>query len=62
MAATWDRLIPLDDTVAAIEAVDAAAARAWLGGLCGPGGLAMALYGPVAGAPDLAALSARLAA
>jgi hypothetical protein len=29
----------------------------WLGGLCGPGGLAMALYGPVAGAPDLAALS-----
>jgi predicted Zn-dependent peptidase len=61
MAATWDRLIPLGDTVAQIDAIDAAAARAWLGALCSPGQLAMALYGPVAAAPDLAALKARLA-
>jgi predicted Zn-dependent peptidase len=62
LVATWDRLIPVAETVAAIDAVDAASARDWLAGLCAPGGLAMALYGPVADAPDLPALAARLAA
>lgn len=61
MLAIWGRVPPPEETVARIEEVDAARARAfgaWL--MRRPA--AMALYGPVAGAPDLAALTGRLAA
>ena len=62
----WDRVPPTEEAVAKIEAVDAAAARAAgarMAEAAGRGGkLALALYGPVAGAPSPEALAARLAA
>jgi len=61
MLAIWNRVPEVAETVARIEAVDARAARAHAERLL-TRGRALALYGPVAGAPDLAALGARLAA
>ncbi|MEM6621380.1 MAG: pitrilysin family protein [Pseudomonadota bacterium] len=59
--AIWDRVIPLEETLARIDQVDAAAARRVLGRiLTSPPTLA--LYGPVAGAPSAGALAERLAA
>ena len=59
--AIWDRVPPLSEVIAKIDAVDAAAVRAHAARLVGAAP-ALALYGPVAGAPDAETLRARLAA
>lgn len=60
--AIWDRVPPLPETVARIDAVDLAAVRAYAERTAAQGRVAMALYGPVGRAPDLGALRARLVA
>jgi len=57
----WGRVPDLSEAIEKIDAVTVAGVREHAAGLLGGGG-AMALYGPVADAPDLAALQARLAA
>lgn len=57
----WGRIIPLEETVARIEAVDHARARAALQRMLGSDP-AMALYGPVGQARSVDLLAARLAA
>jgi predicted Zn-dependent peptidase len=59
--AIWDRVPPLSEVIEKIEAVDAATVRAHAAALAGAAP-ALALYGPVAGAPDAETLRARLAA
>ncbi|PWJ22301.1 M16 family metallopeptidase [Jannaschia seohaensis] len=59
--AVWDRVPPLSEVVEKIDAVDAAAVRAHAARLAGAAP-ALALYGPVQGAPDVDSLRARLAA
>lgn len=61
LLSVWGRIIPLEETIAHVEAVDAGRAGAALGRMLA-GRPTMALYGPVSGAPDLAGLTARLAA
>ena len=58
----WGRVPPAEETVARIDAVDVAAARAQAEALAGAGRAALALYGPVDAGPGLEALTARLAA
>jgi predicted Zn-dependent peptidase len=58
--AVWGRAIPLEETVAEIDAVDPGKARAAAARMAG-GRPTLALYGPVAGAPDLARVGALLA-
>ncbi|MEM6441759.1 MAG: pitrilysin family protein [Pseudomonadota bacterium] len=58
----WNRVRDPADTAAKFEAVDVAAARAAGARMARSGRLALALYGPVASAPDADALRARLAA
>jgi predicted Zn-dependent peptidase len=60
--AIWNRAPDLDRTVARIDAVDVAAARVMAEKLATSETLAVALYGPVGGAPDAGALKARMAA
>jgi len=62
LVAIWDRVPPLDETIARIDAVTASDVRDFGAGLVTAGHAALALYGPVANAPDLAALQGRLAA
>ena len=62
LVAVWNRVPPLEETVAQIEAVTLAGLRDHAVGLVGAGKAAMALYGPVAGAPDLTAVRERLVA
>lgn len=62
MLAIWDRVPNLDETVARIDAVTAQTVMEHGQKLVTGGKTAMALYGPVAGAPDLDALTARLVA
>lgn len=57
----WDRIIPLEETVARIEEVDEARARAALQRMLGSRP-ALALYGPVSDARSVDGLAARLAA
>jgi predicted Zn-dependent peptidase len=57
----WGRVPPLEETVAKIDAVDVATARRVAAGI-NAGTPALALYGPVAGAPDAGAVARRLAA
>ncbi|MEM1345277.1 MAG: pitrilysin family protein [Pseudomonadota bacterium] len=57
----WGRVRSLEETVAEIDAVDTAAARAAAARLCA-GTPALALYGPVAEAPDAGTLARLLAA
>lgn len=57
----WGRVPEVAEAVARIDAVDVAAVRAYAGGL-GAGESALALYGPVEGAPPLAAIREGLAA
>ncbi|WP_456385832.1 M16 family metallopeptidase [Profundibacter sp.] len=59
LVAIWDRVPPLAETVALIDAVDRRKVRDFAGGLANANG-AMALYGPVQDAPTLADLKVRL--
>lgn len=59
LVAIWDRVPPLAETVAMIDAVDRRKVRDFAGGLANANA-AMALYGPVQDAPSLADLKARL--
>jgi len=61
LVAIWDRVPPLAETVALIDAVDTRKVRDFAAGLAGASA-AMALYGPVQDAPTLADLKARLVA
>ncbi len=62
MLAVWDRVPPLDETIARIDAVTAEDLRAFGESLTGGAGPALALLGPVANAPARDALARRLAA
>jgi predicted Zn-dependent peptidase len=62
LVAIWDRIPPLEETVARIDAVNLQALRAHAGALAASGRSAMALYGPVTGAPDIHRIRERLAA
>ncbi len=61
LLAIWGRVPDVAETVAKIDAVSTADVRAYGAGLVGAKA-AVALYGPVADAPDLEAIRARLAA
>ncbi len=58
----WGRVPAVAEQVAQIEAVTAGAVRDHAGAMAAQGRAALALYGPVARAPGLGTLSARLAA
>ena len=60
--AIWGRVPPVEETVAKVEAVDVAAARAAAERICAEARPALALYGPVEDAPGAEELAARLAA
>ena len=60
--AIWDRVPPLEETVARIDSVSLAHIRDFGAGIAESGALALALYGPVSKAPDCAQLTQRLAA
>ncbi len=62
MVAIWGRVPEISETLERIEAVTPADVRALAAGMAGRGDAAMALYGKVGTAPDLAALAGRLAA
>ncbi len=62
LLATWDRVPSLEETVERIEAVDRAQVRDYAERMAQGARMAMALYGPVAAAPELEALRAQLAA
>jgi predicted Zn-dependent peptidase len=62
LVAIWNRVPPLEETVARIDGVTLPGLRDHAGGLVASGRAAMALYGPVKSAPDLAQVTARLAA
>ncbi|MEL6217276.1 MAG: pitrilysin family protein [Pseudomonadota bacterium] len=61
MLGIWGRVPALEETLAKIDAVDSEGTRAFAARLAA-GTPTLALYGPVATAPDAAALAARLAA
>ncbi|AEI93281.1 MULTISPECIES: M16 family metallopeptidase [Roseobacter] len=58
----WDRVPPLDETVAMIDAVTTGDVREFAREIAESAPAALALYGPVEGAPTLAALQERRAA
>jgi predicted Zn-dependent peptidase len=58
----WGRVPAVEETVAKVEAVDVAAARAAAERICAAARPAVALYGPVEAAPGAEELAARLAA
>ena len=62
LVAIWNRVPPLSETIARIDAVSVDDVRALAGGLAGSGRAAMAVYGPENAAPGLGELSARLVA
>lgn len=62
LVAVWNRVPPLTETVAQIEAVTLAGLRDHAVGLVTSGQAAMALYGPVTGAPRLDEVTTRLVA
>jgi predicted Zn-dependent peptidase len=62
LVAIWNRVPPLEETVAKIDAVTLDALRAHAATLAGSGEAAMALYGPVSAAPELPRVRERLAA
>jgi predicted Zn-dependent peptidase len=61
LLAIWGRVPTADEAVAKIDAVTAAAVKDYAGALLGAKS-ALALYGPVKGAPGIAAIKGRLAA
>ncbi|MEM9871094.1 MAG: pitrilysin family protein [Pseudomonadota bacterium] len=58
----WDRVPSLEETVARIDAVTATDVRDFAALMAGRAPMALALYGPVAAAPDLAQLQEQRAA
>ncbi|MGB5870136.1 MAG: pitrilysin family protein [Albidovulum sp.] len=60
--AIWGRVHSAQEASQLIEAVTTAEVRAFAGGMIATGDAAMALYGPVASAPELGKLKERLAA
>jgi predicted Zn-dependent peptidase len=62
MLAIWDRVPSLEETIARIDAVGHAEVTDFAARICQTADPALALYGPVAGAPGHDALKARLAA
>ena len=62
VVAIWDRVPPLEESVAKIDAVDAAAVRAHAAALCAKAAPAIASYGPVSDMPHRDALVERLIA
>lgn len=60
--AIWDRIPPLEETVARIDAVTLDKARDFAARLAASGRAALALYGPVSGAPSVEEMTGRLAA
>ncbi len=62
LTAIWGRVPDVAEAVAKVDAVTTADVRDAAGTMGGNGRAALALYGPVAGAPDLAALTRRLVA
>ncbi len=58
----WDRVPGLDETVARIDAVNAADVRAYAEHMAGTSPMALALYGPIDKAPTLAQLQEQRAA
>ncbi len=60
--AIWDRVPPLEETVERIDAVTAEHARDYAARLAMSGSAALALYGPVGGAPSVEEMTGRLAA
>ena len=55
----WDRIPPLDETIAKIDAVTTGDVRDLAGHMAATAPAALALYGPVENAPTLAALQER---
>jgi predicted Zn-dependent peptidase len=62
LVAIWNRVPPLEETVARIDAVTLDGLRAHAASLATSGRAAMALYGPVSAAPELPIVRERLAA
>jgi hypothetical protein len=62
LTAIWDRVPPLEETIALIDAVGTGDVRDLAGGLVERGTAAMALYGPIDGAPSIEELTGRLVA
>ena len=62
MTQIWGRIPGIDEIIARVDAVDLAALRNFAGHMAQEAGTALALYGPVAGAPTLGALNERRAA
>ncbi|MGL4311698.1 MAG: M16 family metallopeptidase [Paracoccaceae bacterium] len=62
LVSIWDRVPPLEETIAEIDSVGTARVRDFGAALVQSRSAAMALYGPVQGAPELSVLQARLAA
>ncbi len=58
----WDRVPPLEDTVARIDAVGTANVRDFAEHMAATAPAAMALYGPITSAPTLEKLQERRAA
>jgi predicted Zn-dependent peptidase len=61
LLAIWGRVPTADEAVAKIDAVTTGAVKDYAGALLGAKS-ALALYGPVKGAPGMAAIKGRLAA
>ena len=62
MMTIWDRIPSLDEVVSQIDGVTTEAVRNFSGLMAGGAPAAMALYGPVADAPTIEKLQARLVA
>ena len=62
LVAIWNRVPPLEETVAQIDAVTEDGLRNHANALADAGRAAMARYGPVGHAPDLTRVTERLAA
>lgn len=58
----WGRIVPLEETVERIDAVDLGGVKQFAGDIASAGRAAMALYGPGERTPELAALKERMAA
>ncbi|MEM6308115.1 MAG: insulinase family protein, partial [Pseudomonadota bacterium] len=62
MITIWDRIPELDEVVEKIDTITVEDVRSFAAGLCGNKPLALAMYGPVQDAPNVAELQGRLAA